>query len=185
MLKHTTQGGSTAGLGIVATMPLWIERIISVPATLDDASWWIATAPWYVWGLARAGSGLWVGFAWASDIGSVLRRDWPDFAKWDGEDQLPLYVAACLWEEREPRLPMPRLARARYRRWRDAIYKGDIRYRSRDIEEAVAFAFERTGLEPRTTIEPEAMISRTELRRLAEEAGEQPRFLFRHRRGET
>jgi hypothetical protein len=104
---------------------------------------------------------------------------WPNFKKWDEKEELELYEAACLWFEKEPKLPMLSLPQAKYQEWRDKIFGGGIPVITESARHAVEI-----GAGRESAITPHTKIHREVLKGIAEHDGIEPRFLYPHRRGE-
>lgn len=116
-----------------------------------------------------------------------LRTDpktWPDFKKWD-RDYYELYEAACLFFDKEPKLPMSPDAQRLFDIWREewlAKQTGYLRVLVTSYE-AVKSAVETSSGAPDETFHPEMQVTKKALIVWCEANGEHPRFLFKYRRG--
>jgi hypothetical protein len=177
--RETTNKAASAGSAVLFVAWPLVKRGIEAISALEWLQSAIRGMPNWLYAYALAFVAFWAGVAWADDVVRWLWRPWPDFEKWDKVDKFRIYQAACLWNDVEPTLPMPRSARKTYRKWKNMFLGGGLPVNLRPhytLDETYALA---TGED---AFHPDIEIHRGVLETLAEMDKRRPMFLFKSER---
>jgi hypothetical protein len=165
-------------LAVPPAMQIKTANVITIRATTDDMPY--CEAKCIVW-KDRNGKLRIKKRSAAVQESRQGNASWPDFKKWDQKSEFELYEAACLWFDIEPQLPMPRKPQEKYQQWKAMILGGGLPVHSgNNIRNDI-----KVSMRDETAITPHLRIYRDVLVTVAEHDGEQPRFLYPHRRGES
>ena len=116
---------------------------------------------------------------WVIYEDGATARVWPDFDKWDAKKEFPLWEAAYLWVDEEPRgLPLSVRAEIAFRKLEKAIRDRDLSVRQHDLREVIEDAADLHHRGRVNKANPNWIATRANLLSCAHSLGDKPRFLF-------
>jgi hypothetical protein len=107
----------------------------------------------------------------------VALLDHDDFKKYDGCRRFELYEAACLWAGERPALPLSPTSERHFRELEAAVQNDQLAV-LRDLNEALADAYDLVVHGKKTKANPHWKVDREDLLARANALGEKPPFLF-------
>jgi hypothetical protein len=155
----------------------WPSLVSLLVAAVTFLAGWLEEIP-----LSLLVVAVWSSFAATAGMMLAIRATWarhkdkarvgPSYEAWDHVEELAVFQAACLWAGLEPvRLVPPGEAYARFRMIKEALRKQEIAIA---YPAGVARVF--SGSEPQ--VDQETLVTRAELRKLAERRSMRPAFLY-------
>jgi hypothetical protein len=127
-----------------------------------------------VFGLATGAFQLWL-----QRRSSGSQIDWD---KWDGQEYFKWFEAACLWENLEPQLPLPRKAKERSYKLFKEVERVPIPLNGETIKQSLPHGFRMVEVESTRGPQPDWLVKRSDLRCIAERFREKPKFLYPEKR---